>query len=265
MYRVNPCAMIGIALIATAADVRAFEVFPYDDGGETLYLKWGSNQAGTPGGTITWSVMPAGTSGNSAYCNSACPGFSSTELQFEIAPGAGFAPREISSLEPEIRRVLEAWSRVTGIRFVKLESDSGAAVNDPAASPPLAGHIRFGVFQFSSGGAAVGYAPPPNGGTGAGDVLLNAGAFFQIAPASEGEVFDTQFAPNDFETLLMHEIGHAIGLAHPSFDGSCPVMQINLACAGIVNRVPDSDDIDGARFLYGHLFEDGFESLIVGQ
>jgi hypothetical protein len=60
-------------------------------------------------------------------------------------------------------------------------------------------------------------------------------------------------------SLFLHELGHAIGLAHPLFDGSCPVMQVHANCAGRINRVPDADDIAGARFLYLPLFGDGFE------
>lgn len=238
---------------------QGFAVFPFDGGGVTLYLKWGDNDAGTIGGTVTWSLIPPGTPGDATYCGDACPGNSSSQLQFEIAPGMGFAPRDLSSLQAEIQAALDRWSAVTGIQFVQVDPDSGVMINDPTAAPPMTGHIRIGVFSFASGGAAVGYAPPPNGGTGSGDILFNANAFYQIAPGTEGEVFDTTFAPNDFPSLLLHEMGHAIGLAHPTFDGSCPVMQIDPLCAGIINRELDADDIAGARFLYGPLFGSGFE------
>lgn len=59
------------------------------------------------------------------------------------------------------------------------------------------------------------------------------------------------FAPNDFQSLLLHELGHAIGLAHPAFDGSCPVMRVHFNCLGKINRLLDADDIAGAQFLYG--------------
>lgn len=140
-----------------------------------------------------------------------------------------------------------------------LPSDAGLPINDPGALPPATGQIRIGVFAFAAGGGVVGFAPLPNGGNGAGDVLFDANSFYQFAPGNEGDPYSTQFAPNDFPSLLLHELGHAIGLAHPSFDGSCPVMQIDPACLGRINRALDPDDRAGAQFLYGHLFTDGFE------
>jgi len=87
----------------------------------------------------------------------------------------------------------------------------------------------------------------------------DAASLYQLEPGVEGQPFDTTFAPNDFESLLLHEPGHAIGLAHPGFDGSCPVMQIAGPCLGRINRELDPDDLAGAAFLYLALFADGFE------
>ena len=41
-----------------AVPAAAYNVFPF---GSDQALKWGSNQVGTPGGVITWSLMPDGT------------------------------------------------------------------------------------------------------------------------------------------------------------------------------------------------------------
>lgn len=245
--RVRTIALLAIVLPM----LHGFAVFDYDGGGETLYLKWGDNHAGTPGGLITWSLIPAGTPGNAAYCGDACPGTALDALQLENFPGGGFTLTPLASFVPRIEAALARWSAVADIRFVRLETDSGVAINDPTAVPNVTGHLRIGVFAFASGGGAVGYAPPPNGGTGAGDILFDANSFYQFAPNAEGEPYDTFFAPNDFETLLLHELGHALGLAHPPVDGTCPVMQVDAACFGIVNREPDADDVAGLQFLYG--------------
>lgn len=239
------------ALIAVMPmTASAFSVFPFNGG--TEFLKWGnSNLPGTPGGVVTWSFIPAGTSGDNSFCGPACPGTSVDSINIENSPGGGFTLTPITSLETVITDAMNQWAAVADLTFVKLGSDSGLAINDPAAVPSATGHIRIGAFNFSSGGGAVGFAPPPNGGTGAGDILFDANSFYQFAPGNEGDSFATTFAPNDIESLFLHELGHAIGLAHPNFDGSCPVMQIDSSCLGIINRELDADDIAGAQFLYG--------------
>ena len=249
---------LALALGFACAGAQAYALYPYDGPDGTRYLKWGDPHAGTDGGEVTWSLMPAGTPGDAAYCGDACPGVGGAAIQVETAPGAGFAWTPLESLADRIERVLARWSRASGIRFRRV-ADSGAAVNDPAAQPPATGVVRIGAFAFASGGGAVGYAPPPNGGTAAGDVLFDANSFYQFAPGAEGDAYDTTFAPNDFESLLLHELGHALGLAHPPYDGGCPVMQVAPACLGRINRRLDADDLAGARFLYDGLFADGFD------
>ncbi len=253
-------AVTCVLLLALAAPAMAFVVNSYIDGGETLYLKWGDNHAGISGGTVYWSWIPPATAG-SVYCMDACPGSSGSSINVEISPGGGFVLTPLSSLEPQIVAAMARWTAHTGIHFVKLDSDSGVPINDPTAAPPATGHIRIGVFAFggSANGAAVGYSPPPNGGTGAGDILFNASAYYQIAPGSEGDHYDTTFAPNDFESLALHELGHAIGFEHPLYDGTCPVMSADLLCLGVIRRQLGSDDIQGAYFLYDTLLLDGFD------
>ena len=159
-----------ILFCCTSTPVDAFEVYEFDAGGETQYLKWGDNRNGTPGGVVSWSLIPAGTPGDATYCGDQCPGTSVGSIQVENFPGGGFTLTPLTSLENHITAALNKWSAAADISFVKGPGDSGVPVNDPAAVPPATGHIRIGVFAFASGGGAVGYAPPPNGGTGAGDV-----------------------------------------------------------------------------------------------
>lgn len=253
---------LALLLCALPAHASAFAVNSYTVGNETLYNKWGDNHAGTIGGVVTWSFIPAGTPGsNDGYCNPAvCPGTSVSSINVEISPGMGFAPAALSSLEAHITAMMALWSAASGIQFVKIDLDSGAAINDPLAVPDATGQIRIGVFAFNDNSvAAVGYSPPPNGGTGAGDILLNANAYFQFAPGNQGDTYVTTYAPNDFDGLILHELGHAIGFEHPAYDGTCPVMQVDEACLGKINRELGPDDIAGARFLYDRLFSSDFE------
>ncbi len=245
LHRIGAPITLGVLLLF-GNNVFAFSVFPVDASNS---LKWGSNGNGTPGGTVTWGFIPAGSSGSS-YCGSACPGTAGDSIYIENSPGTGYTLTPLANLTTTIQATFDKWAAVTNIGFSGPNADTGLAVNDAAAGSP---DIRIGVFAFSSGGGAVGYAPPPNGGTGAGDVIFDFNSFYAFQPGSEGDAFPgASTAPNDFETLLLHELGHAIGLAHPGgLDAVCQVMDVTPSCLGVINRELDPDDIAGAQFLYG--------------
>ena len=250
-------------LFLASGMLHAYVVYPYASGSETLYLKWADNHAGTAAGVVYWSFIPLGAGGSSAYCGAACPGTSGDSIHVEISPGGGFAPTPLVSLRSRVQAMMSRWSAASGIRYVEVTEDVAhpLAVNDPGAVPPATGSIRIGVFAFASGAgeAAVGYAPPPNGGTGAGDILFDANAYYQFAPGNENDAYDTTYAPNDFDSLMLHELGHALGLAHVANDGTCQVMSVDAACFGRIKRKLTADDIGGPAFLYGEIFYDSFE------
>ena len=91
-----------------------------------------------------------------------------------------------------------------------------------------------------------------------------------MSPESEGELYDLYppgggFYRNDFEGLVAHELGHALGLSHSEvadglmcgyvdsgFDGSqCSYLDPDADGKAPVNRIPDPDDVTGMQFLYG--------------
>ena len=237
--------LAGVSLLAAPA-VSAFAVFPID---ANHSLKWGDSSNGTPGGTVHWSFMPVGTAG-SAFCGTACTGTAVSSINIENSPGTGYTLTSLTSLTSVIQATFDKWASVANISFVGPDADSGLPVNDVAAGSP---EIRIGVFAFSGGGGAVGFAPPPNGGTGAGDIIFDANSFYAFQPGTDGDAFPgASTAPNDFESLLLHEMGHALGLAHPAAaDAVCQVMDVSGDCLFRINRELDADDIAGAQFLYG--------------
>ncbi len=222
------------------------------------YNKWGTPVLGD-GAVITWSLLPAGTMG-SGYCGDACTGTSTTMLNVWDAGSNTFVMTDLSDLSVVLQQAMAAWSRVANVTFVGPMTDIGLPVNDPNAKPPMAGDIRIGSFDFTNSvlfAGAVGYAPPPNGGTGEGDVFFNSTNFFQLATGTEGDTFDL-FPPgggpfmNDVGGLFLHELGHALGLDHPDNlpPGECSAMSIDPNCFDILNHEPDRDDIMGIRTLY---------------
>ncbi|MBT8132705.1 MAG: matrixin family metalloprotease [Gammaproteobacteria bacterium] len=237
-----------VFLAATPA--AAFVLF--DAGGFMGYVwnKWGPPDPGTPA-VIHWSFMSADTAG-SAYCGEACPGSSGTTLQFYNPATDQFESRQLSELQTQIEAALTTWAAAADIVFVGPVDDSGLPINDEAALPPASGHVRIGAFAFTGGATflgAVGYAPPPNGGTGAGEILFNSAAFFQFAAGQEDVTPINFFFGNDFASLFLHEAGHALGLAHSADEQS--VMYIDPAGEYLINRELASDDVAGIEILYG--------------
>lgn len=253
----------GILLLGVlSSPAFAYNVFPIDANSS---LKWGSNLNGTPGGIVTWSLMPDGTTLDPdapAYIH----GTSNLTGVFDQVGGQ-------TAALAMMQQAFAVWSAVANIQFVYVGVDDGTPFSAAYDSSQVVGNIRVGAFQVDGGSAEVGFAPPPNGGTTLeGDILFNttAGITYYVAPGNEGDLYDLYppgggYYRNDFQGLFAHEIGHAIGLAHSADpnsimcgyvdavnDGSqCGWWDADMDGKAPIVRLPKSDDILGAQFLYG--------------
>ena len=248
-----------LALAASAGLALAFHTI----GSGGFGSKWDDPTWGT-GARITWSFM---TPGVGLAANPALSSWSGTNTlgsgdpDFDIRTkidaefGAG-------SFDAAVRRAFATWSAAADVRFVEVE-DSGADMGGSAGAPD----VRIGAFHFAPGDVSggAGFGPPGDDlhfpDALAGDLALNDLDRFTIAPGPEGSAIPTDAGAylNDVEGLVLHEIGHTLGLAHSDvvaavmcgyvypgdvFDGS--------ACDySHVNRVLDPDDVAGIRLLYG--------------
>jgi hypothetical protein len=231
-----------IAAAAPTEPARAYNLFgpyPWGTEGEIYYSKWGDfHHAGAHGGTITWSIMPDGTTIDPSFTDA---NYSGTSSMVSIMNGLGYS-QSLAAIE----RAFDRWSVAANIYFEQVP-DSGSPFNSAAAAPPDTGTIRLGAFPIANfGGGAVGFAPHPNGFTSLeGDILLNANSTFFFDDGAEGDLIDVF---NDFESLIQHETGHAVGLDHSDTQS---VMSVNFEIYKHVNRELDADDVAAVQFLYG--------------
>lgn len=184
--------------------------------------KWGpSTVLGTSGGVVTWSIVSGGKSGvNDTFGGATSPG--SSDVSVNARDVLGYDPA------PLIRTAFAAWAQHADIRFVQVR-DSGAAVG---ASDKAHIRIAFGEIDGSEG-STLGLGFLPGQASFSGDILID---------SDETSFFTPQ---RNFLKVILHEIGHAIGLDH--------VTGIRAVMNPLLNDLvaPIADDIAGVSQLYG--------------
>ncbi|WP_158633592.1 matrixin family metalloprotease [Tautonia sociabilis] len=174
------------------------------------------------GNRITYSFAPDGTSvggvSNQLYQAMASRGFS--EAQWKT----------------EIRRAAAQWQSAANINIVEV-TDSGAAlgVSGNQQNDSRFGDIRLFATPDSPSVLGYAFAPPPiNGGTRAGDIVLNSTSSWNIG------------ANYDLQTVAIHELGHSLGVGHSAYADAAMYATYNGIKQGLT-----ADDIGGIRSLYG--------------
>jgi len=136
----------------------------------------------------------------------------------------------------DLAKALQTWASVANINVVQT-SDSNADFNTSGLSQgdPRFGDVRFGGYDFGNQTSlAQTYYPPPNGVTAAGDVEVNTN--FKWGPN----------APYDLYSVMLHETGHSLGLAH----SPQPTAVMNAVYGGVRTGLTPFD-VEGIQAIYG--------------
>jgi hypothetical protein len=138
--------------------------------------------------------------------------------------------------QQQLRIAASLWENATNVNLVMV-SDGGQAVGSSGNQQDDSrfGDIRIGAIPLSSGTLAMTFVPPPaNGGTDAGDILLNSNVNWQVN------------SNYDLMTVVAHEFGHALGL------GESTVSQaVMYGTYNGIKQVLVTDDVAGIQSVYG--------------
>lgn len=138
-----------------------------------------------------------------------------------------------------VRQAFDKWAAVTPLTFTEVMDETMA---DIRIAWEIGDHGDGDPFDGGGGVLAHAFFPPPiNSSPIAGDVHFDN---MDIWDTEDGGFWD----PNviDLLTVAIHEIGHALGLAHTSVEGA--VMKPSYEDE---NRTLQPDDIEGIQELYG--------------
>ena len=180
---------------------------------------------------VTYSFAPDGTS---------IGGVASSLFSAMNAKGISAA-----TLEAQFEKAAAVWEAVAGVNLVPV-SDNGSAygVSGYQQGDTRFGDIRIGGLPLPTGTLAETFLPPPdNGGTLAGDIVVNTNQSWHVN------------SDYDVETVAIHELGHALGMGHSAITAA----DMYAYYSGVRQSL-NADDTSGIQSIYGPPTPDRYDA-----
>lgn len=153
-----------------------------------------------------------------------------------LPPDEAYSPSHITApqFRTEVSAAFRMWEKVADIRFRE--------ISDPASAG-----IVIGAQAVPVGRAFTNVELKPGSESKSGDKKVIARSLICLNPKQPWKIgFDGRLGVYDLRYTIAHEIGHAIGLDHPSAAGQLMSYRYDEKQTG-----PQQGDIQGAVMLYG--------------
>lgn len=230
------CTLVA-CLGVLAGPARAFIITPSDPD-PWLSTASGSRSGNGAPATITWSIVPDGTTTDSSTSTSATS--PSNLISFMNSNFGGVAGQTNLTLQPWFHiftDVFGRWSALSGANFVFESHDDG--VRHPSANGQLGvrGDIRLAGANVDGSGSVLAFTYFPTGGS---DMVIDTSETSFFSNSSQNYI--------NLRNTILHEVGHAFGLEHVSSTTSNLLMEpvIDTSFDG-----PQLDEVRGIQYFFG--------------
>ena len=217
---------------ASSVSPERFQKYEYTDGDRwrTTATDGSGLSQGDPT-TLTWSIVPDGTSITPALGGESAAGSSLRAFLNGIYPNE-------AAWVAEFQKVFDRWGALTGITYIYVEDD-GAPLPTSPGQLGVRGDVRISGHGIDGNWGVLAYNYFPS----TGDMVID-------VPDSYYE--NTSSASIRLRNVVAHEHGHGLGLEH-----SCPINQTKLMEPFVTLAFdgPQHDDILATNRAYGDRYE----------
>ena len=182
-------------------------------------------------------------------------------LLINLGPGSGTLIDKRKSWDQVGVDTVKEWQRTVlkavALTFKSVKKAPGTKLSGDGRNSIFFADTVFGMaFPPGVAGITRTFATVPAGVAIESDIVMNAKTKFnsyrgpQLPEIVSVGSFPSNRGPIDFRRILLHEIGHLLGLNHPDQAGQRNVVAIMRSVAGDTDRL-QIDDINGVYKLYG--------------